>query len=157
MDLLNPRLSPDQHDRSNTDTHYACMFPDATCLINAYYIKNNKMQRKYLVNIIYIWKKYIFTCDNMKYTKRLYFTCKNIAYNLITSVFTVDFPQPTSDFQTPFSYKRSKAQNVGIHWLNWIARGLLVIKLSIYAEFSTFFTPAPRTAVSDLEDYTGLH
>ena len=23
MDLLNQRLSPEQHDRSNTDTHYA--------------------------------------------------------------------------------------------------------------------------------------
>ena len=51
-------------------------------------------------------------------------------------------------------YKRSKAQNVGIHLLNWIVRGLLVIKLSRYAEFNTFLTPAPKTVVSDLEDHT---
>ena len=30
----------------------------------------------------------------------LYFTCENIEYYLITSAFTVDFPLPTSDFQT---------------------------------------------------------
>ena len=86
--------------------------------------------------------------------KRLYFTCENIKYNLITSAFTVDIPQPSLDFQR---YKRSKARNVGIHLLNWIVRGLLAIKLSRYAEFYTFLTPASRTVVSDLEDHTVLH
>ena len=62
---------------------------------------------------------HIFTCENVKIYKRLYFTCENIEYNLITSAFTVDFPQPTSDVQ-------SKAQHVGIHLLNWIVSGLLV-------------------------------
>ena len=38
--------------------------------------------------------------SNAKMYKRLYFTCENIKYNLITSAFPVDFPQPTSDFQT---------------------------------------------------------
>ena len=54
-------------------------------------------------------------------------------------------------------YKRSKAQNVGIHLLDWIVRGLLVITLSRYAEFYTFLTPAPRTVVRDSEDHTILH
>ena len=36
----------------------------------------------------------------MKISKRLYFTCENINYNLITSAFPVHFPQPTSDFKT---------------------------------------------------------
>ena len=45
---------------------------------------------------------------------------------------------------------------MGIHLLNWIVRGLLVIKLLRYAEFYTFLTPAPRTVVSDLEDHTVL-
>ena len=80
----------------------------------------------------------------MKIYKRLYFTCGNIEYNLITSAFTVDLPQPTTDFQT---LKANKSTNVGIHLLNWIVRGLLVIKLSRYAEFYTFLTPAPRTVV----------
>ena len=54
-------------------------------------------------------------------------------------------------------YKWSKAQNVGINLLNWIVRGLLVIKLSRYAEFCSFLTPAPRTVVSDLADHAVLH
>ena len=89
-----------------------------------------------------------------KYLKGCFFTCENIEYNFITSALTVNFPPTTSDSQ---SYKRSKAQNVGIHILNWIVRGLLVIKLSRYAELYTFLTPAPRTVVSDLEDHTVLH
>ena len=75
-------------------------------------------------------------------------------YNLITPAFTVDFPQPTSDVQT---YCRSKAQTVGIHLLNLIVRGHLVIRLSRFADFYTFLTPAPCTVVSDLEDHTVLH
>ena len=59
----------------------------------------------------------------MKITKRLYFTCENIEYNMITSAFTLDFPQPTSNSQT---YQWLKAQNVGIHLLNWIVMGILV-------------------------------
>ena len=58
------------------------------------------MQGKYLLDIIYIWKKYIFTCENVKIYKMLYFTCENIEYNLITSAFTVGIPQPTLDFQS---------------------------------------------------------
>ena len=73
----------------------------------------------------------------MKIYKRLYFTCENIEYKLITSAFTVDFPQPTSIFKR---YKRSKAQNMGIHLLDWIVRGLLVIRLSSYTVFYTFLT-----------------
>ena len=46
---------------------------------------------------------------------------------------------------------------MGIYLLNWIVRGLLVIKLSRYAEFYIFLTPAPRKVVSDLEDHTVLH
>ena len=57
---------------------------------------------------------------NVKIYKRLYFTCENIEYNLITSTFTVNVPQPTSDFKR---YKRSKAQNYGIHLLNGIVGG----------------------------------
>ena len=86
-------------NRSNTDTHMPVMCKDVTCLINVYYIKSNKMQGKCLLNIIYIWKKKI-TCENVRIYKRLYFTCENIKYNLITSAFLFDFPQSTSDFQT---------------------------------------------------------
>ena len=85
---------------------------------------------------------------------RKYLKGKNIEYNLITSAFTVDFPQPTLDFPT---YKRPKVQNGGIHLLNWIVRVILIIKLSRFAELYTFLTPVPRTAVSDLEDHTVLH
>ena len=78
------------------------------------------MQGKYLLNIIYI-------CKNVKISKRLYFTCKNIEYNLITSAFTVHF-----GFSNLYAVE---SKNVGIHLLNWIVRGLLAIKLSRYAEF----------------------
>ena len=53
MNLLNPSLSPEQELQTNTDTHFACN-SDVTCLINVYYIKSNKMQGKYLLNIIHI-------------------------------------------------------------------------------------------------------
>ena len=84
----------------------------------------------------------------------LYFTCEKIEYNLITYAFPVDFSQPSSDFQQLLAVKST---NVGIHLLNWIVRGLLVIRLSRYTEFNTFLTPAPRTVVFDLEDHTDLH
>ena len=76
-------------------------------------------------------------CENIL---KVVFTCENKEYNMISSAFTLVFSQPTSDFQT---YQRSKSQNVGIHLLNWIVMDLLVIQLSRYAEFYTFFTPAP--------------
>ena len=69
----------------------------------------------------------------MQIYKRFHFTCENIEYNLINSAFTVEYPQPTSVSKR---YKRSKAQNVGIHLLNWIVRDLLLIKLLRYAKFS---------------------
>ena len=58
------------------------------------------MQGKYLLKK-YIFKKDIFEyIFHMRKYKRLYFTCENIEYNLITSAFTVDFPQPTLDVLT---------------------------------------------------------
>ena len=127
------------------------MCSDVTCLINVNYIKSNKMQGKHLLNIVNIWKK--ITYEKVEISKRLYFTCENIEYNLITLTFTVDFPQPTSDFQT---YKWSKAQTVGINLLNWIIRGLLV-HCQYMLTFYTFLTQATRAVVSDLEDHTVLH
>ena len=44
----------------------------------------------------------------MKIYERLYFTCENTEYNLIKSAFTVDIPQPTSDFQTLQAVKSIK-------------------------------------------------
>ena len=46
--------------------------------------------------------------------------------------------------------KSTKTQSVVIHFLYWIVRSILVIKLSGFAENSIFLTPAP--VVSFLED-----
>ena len=50
MNLLNPSLSPDQ----TLIPIMPVMCSDVTCLTYEYYIKSNKMQGKYLSNIIYI-------------------------------------------------------------------------------------------------------
>ena len=71
-------------------------------------------------NIYNVFEKIYFHMRKCKIIyKSLCFTCEHIEYNVITSAFTVD----------------SKAQNVGIHMLNWIVRHLLVIKLSRYVAF----------------------
>ena len=48
MNSLNPMLSPNQ----TLIPIMPVMCSDVTCLINVYYIKSNKMQGKYLLNII---------------------------------------------------------------------------------------------------------
>ena len=67
----------------------------------------------------------------------------------MSSVFSIDFLEPTSEFQTPVTFLLvDKTQSVGIHFLSWIARNILVIKLSGFAEFFTFSAPALMVSVS---------
>ena len=55
MNLLNPRLSPEQVEQiKKLIPIMPLMCSEVTCLINVYYIKSNKMQGKYLLNMIYI-------------------------------------------------------------------------------------------------------
>ena len=43
---------------------------------------------------------------------------------------------------------------MGIHFLSWIARKVLVMKLSGFAEIFTFSTPAPKVSVlADIAHY----
>ena len=58
-----------------------------------------------------IHKKDIFTRENVKIYKRLYFTCENIEYYLITSVSPLTFLNPLRIFKR---YKRLKAQKMWI-------------------------------------------
>ena len=51
----------------------------------------------------------------MKIYKRLYFTCKNIEYNLITSAFTVDFPYPLRVFKIRNGAKTRNRYNQAPH------------------------------------------
>ena len=63
----------------------------------------------------------------------------------------IDFADQTSDFQTPITFfKWSKTQSLGIHFLNWIVKNILVIKFLGLTEILIFLTPAP--VVSVLED-----
>ena len=53
----------------------------------------------------------------------------------MSSAFSVDFLEPTSDFQTPITFFLvEKKHKVGTHFFNWIARKILVIKLLGFAE-----------------------
>ena len=56
----------------------------------------------------------------------------------MSSAFSVDFLEPTSDFQKPNNFLISGQK---------IARKILVIKLSGFAEVFIFSTPAPVVSV----------
>ena len=65
----------------------------------------------------------------------------------MSSAFSIDYLEPTSEFQTPKTLLLvDKTQSVGIHFLR-VARKILVIKLSGFAEIFTFSTPAPMVSV----------
>ena len=66
----------------------------------------------------------------------------------MSSAFSIDFLEPTSEFQTHVTFLLvDKTQSVGIHFLSWIARKMLVIKLSGFAEIFTVSTPALMVSV----------
>ena len=44
-------------------------------------------------------------------------------------------------------YKWTKTQSIGIHFLNWIVKNILVIKLSGFSVIFIFITPAPVVTV----------
>ena len=74
----------------------------------------------------------------------------------MSSAFSIDFLEPISDFQRSIAFLLVyKTQSVGAHVLNKIARKILVIKLSGFAEIFTFPTPAP--VVSVLTDMAHYH
>ena len=60
----------------------------------------------------------------------------------MSSAFSIDFLEPTSEFQTHETLLLvDKTQSVDVHFLSQIARKILVIKLSGFAEIFTFSTP----------------
>ena len=62
----------------------------------------------------------------------------------MSSAFSIYFLESTSDFRIPITLLLvDKTQSVGIHILNYIIRQILEIKLSGFAEFFIFSTPAP--------------
>ena len=73
----------------------------------------------------------------------------------MSSAFSIDFLEPISDFQTSITFLLvDKTQSVGTHFLNKMARKILVIKLSGFAEILTFPTPAPVVSVlTDMAHY----
>ena len=58
----------------------------------------------------------------------------------MSSAFSIDFLAPNLEFQTPatFLLKWTKTQSVGIQFLSKIARKILVINLSGFAEIFSF-------------------
>ena len=69
--------------------------------------------------------------------------------NWMCSAFSIDFIGPTPEFQTPLTFLLvDKTQSVDINFLSYIARTILVIKFSGFAEIFTFSTAA--SMVSDL-------
>ena len=57
----------------------------------------------------------------------------------MTSTFCFCFLEPTSDFQAPITFLQVyKIHSVGIHFLNWIKRNILVIKIVEHAESFIF-------------------
>ena len=62
--------------------------------------------------------------------------------------FSVDFLEPTLDFQTPITFllNNKKAQCVGI-FFNWIVRNILVTNLSVFTEIYTVLTQEPVVLV----------
>ena len=52
----------------------------------------------------------------------------------MSSAFSVDFLEPTSDFQTPITFFLVEKTQSGYSFFNWIARKILVIKLLGFAE-----------------------
>ena len=78
--------------------------------LNILYIQRNEIQ-KTLINIMYIWKSYI--SQPWKYKK-----CFIYAWNWMSSTFSFDFIEPTSDFQTPITFLLvDKTQRVGFIFL----------------------------------------
>ena len=73
----------------------------------------------------------------------------------MSSAFSIDFLEPTSEFQTLITFLLvDKTQSVGIHILSWITRKILAIILLGFAEFFTFSTPAPMVSVlADIARY----
>ena len=63
--------------------------------------------------------------------------------------FSVDFLEPTLDFQAPITFllNNKKTQCVGIRFLNWIVRNILVTNLSVFTEIYTFLTQEPVVLV----------
>ena len=72
----------------------------------------------------------------------------------MSSVFSIDFPKPTSYFSNAYNFLTSeqKAHKVGINFLNWTVRNILVITLLSFAKIFTFFT-----VVLVLEDRHIMH
>ena len=66
----------------------------------------------------------------------------------MSSAFSIDFIEPTSEFQTPVTFLFvDKTQGLDIHFLSKITRKNLVIKLSGFAEIFIFSTPALMVSV----------
>ena len=61
---------------------------------------------------------------------------------LYVLAFSVDFLEPTSDFQTPITFLLVDKNTKCGYKFSKIARKILVIKLSRYAEIFSFSTPA---------------
>ena len=68
----------------------------------------------------------------------------------MSSAFSTDFLEPTSEFQTPVTFLLvDKKQSVGIHFLSLIARTILVmhVRFSAFTEIFTFSTPDPMVSL----------
>ena len=64
----------------------------------------------------------------------------------MSSAFSIDFIEPTSEFQTPVTFLLED-KNTFIYFLSKLARKVLELICQVFAEICTFSTPAPMVSV----------